>query len=114
MKLLQEMMEITSTPSIDPKYLETQLKELQERYGRCLDVATNIVTESIDVDQVKQQADAKLTAAKRGLGLANKLKDKVSKKMHSSRIMGNMNRLARNGLGRARRFGLSFTSPLRT
>lgn len=46
-------------------------------------------TSSMNLSQLEKGFDA----AKRGLGLANKLKNPADKKKHLSRIMGNLNKL---------------------
>ena len=49
--------------------------------------------ESSDINTLFDETMAMLNAAKKGLGLANKLTDPAGRKKHKSRVMGNMNRI---------------------
>lgn len=71
-----------------PEELEEQLLE-QELLENIQELEEKVDTSSMNLDQLAKGFDA----AKRGLGLANKLKNPADKKKHLSRIMGNMNKL---------------------
>ena len=86
MELLQEMMDLNEDTTMVNNLVET-LQQLEERYVTCIEATTHFITEG-ELPPAKQAADGRLSAAKRGLGLANKLKSG----MHKSRIMGNMNK----------------------
>lgn len=86
MELLQEMINLNEDTTMVNKLVET-LNTLEERYIACIDATTQYVTEG-ELPPAKQQADSRLSASKRGLGLANKLKSGI----HKARTMGNMNR----------------------
>jgi len=62
---------------------ENVLTEAEER----------ILCEGDEVYNTLSKATAQLEAAKRGLGLANKLKDPGQRAQNRSRIMGNLNRI---------------------
>lgn len=67
-------------------------KELQEFEAR-LKLYKGLLVESADTDNLFDETARMLAAAKRGLGIANKLKKPEDRKKNRSRIMGTMNKL---------------------
>jgi len=53
----------------------------------------SLLTESENVNALFDETSSMLAAAKRGLGIANKLKDPEGRKKNRSRIMGTLNKL---------------------
>lgn len=98
MDLLREMVETNAHQDEMTKLNETYAK-LQKRYSKCLDKATTLVegAGAANVDDFLmgqlEEVSQRFEAAKRGLGLVNKLPKGPSRAKHSSRILGNMNRI---------------------
>lgn len=81
-----------------PYFTESVLLDYFNRLMECK-AKLNILNEGMtakqfyEIGDMLQDALNKYSAAKRGLGIANKLTNPAEKAMHRSRIMGNMNRL---------------------
>ncbi len=73
----------------DVRDMEALLVEYTEIY-KTLKI---LLVESADVNALFDEASKMLAAAKRGLGIANKLKDPEGRKKNRSRIMGTLNKL---------------------
>ncbi len=79
--------------------LQQHVIAIQEMVAEIQDIVDNIQIrlneDSIGSDVHKQLADAiaKLNAAKRGLGLVNKLRPGQDKAKHAIRVMSNLNKL---------------------
>lgn len=77
---------------------EPELESLHSRIQECVRQRA-ILREGMtkddffEIGDMLQDALNKYSAAKRGLGIANKLQDPADRAVHRSRIMGNMNRL---------------------
>jgi len=90
----------------DPEYLLKQYDALMEQYKMALE-QVEYIRESVilkqeqrgklkmaageDMTDVLDRISKQFDAAKKGLGLANKLPKGESRKKHASRIMGNLN-----------------------
>ena len=94
MSLIKELCYPTSA-------LNKELHELEERLSKIIDRASYLVeaypmvSREIVTDQLMAQLDdaiRRMQAAKRGLGIANRLSGE-DKRRHQSRILGNMNRI---------------------
>lgn len=57
----------------------------------------DVLNEKVEIpdDASCEQIEHMLDAAKRGLGIANKLKDKEEQRKHRSQILGNLNKIRR-------------------
>jgi hypothetical protein len=54
----------------------------------------NLLTEYVETTGIDAtELEKRLDAAKRGLGIANKLKNPIEKKKHLSRILTNLNKI---------------------
>ena len=73
----------------DVRELEALLLEIETN----LESYRSLLTESADVNALFDETSSMLAAAKRGLGISNKLKDPDSRKKNRSRIMGTLNKL---------------------
>jgi len=78
--------------------LMVQLAECEVELNKLKDLAKKILLteEFIEfgaIDRMFDETSKMLDAAKRGLGLTNKLKDSASRTKFRSRVMGNLNRI---------------------
>lgn len=95
MELLREMMDIRAEEQQYGELLE-DYNELKGRFEQCINTATQLVEGDFHVDQtMKDMEDVskRFEAARRGLGLVNKLQAGPSKKKHGARVLGNLNRI---------------------
>jgi hypothetical protein len=72
------------------------LRDLHDTYleiETILETYRSVLTESEDTDNLFDETARMLAAAKRGLGIANKLRTPEDRAKNRSRIMGTMNRL---------------------
>lgn len=79
----------------DLRDMEKVLLECEARFK----LYRGLIVESEDTDNLFDETARMLAAAKRGLGITNKLKNPEDRKRHRSRIMGTLNKL-RAQLGR--------------
>ncbi len=87
MSIFKQINELSNIDLFEQQ-LQENIRELEE------DVTdTNLPIGERTRDNRIAELSTRLDAAKRGLGLANKLKNAAEKKQHLSRIMGNLNRL---------------------
>ena len=91
MKTLISMIE-ESNNAEDVRDMQALLVEYTEIY-KTLKI---MLVESEDVNALFDETSKMLAAAKRGLGISNKLKDPDSRKKNRSRIMGTLNKLRAN------------------
>ena len=97
MDMLREMLEIRQDQAQNRK-LNEEYALLKRRFAACLTSATTLVENtgndlSVSTLDSLDEISKRFDAAKRGLGLVNKLSPGPSKKKHASRILGNLNRI---------------------
>ena len=97
MDMLREMLEIRQDQAQNRK-LNEEYALLKRRFAVCLTSATTLVENtgndlSVSTLDSLDEISKRFDAAKRGLGLVNKLSPGASKKKHASRILGNLNRI---------------------
>lgn len=97
MSLLREMVEITEGNKMEQDLLN-EFDCLKLRFHNLLESASMLVESNLSAvegDMMAQmdELSKRFEAAKRGLGLVNKLSPGPTKSKHMSRIMGNLNRI---------------------
>lgn len=85
---------------LDTLMLEGELLEMEktftvmfENYKTLVEGVTDLTSAPNDIMGLFDEASKRLDAAKRGLGLTNRLPQGEERSQHRSRIMGNLNRI---------------------
>ena len=89
-------MKLKMIQNIDILDVEVQLAECQVELNNHIKFVKDLPlteAETMDIESMFDETVRMLTAAKRGLGLTNKLSDSPSRTRFRSRIMGNLNRI---------------------
>jgi hypothetical protein len=95
MNTLLEFVELGVDTSLESeiKIYEDYLQELAVGLKGLLTEGVTDFPEDLDIDSKFEEAIKRLLAAKKGLGLANSLKDVSEKREHQRKVMANLNRL---------------------